>query len=225
MKRSYIGLALGALVAVGAALSLPSCGHDQKLVSLTITPTTFTFLTPYPSGTEQYTAAANYIHPPATKDVTSQATWKIDDGVVTMSSPGLFTPAPPPEGSPPGTPGPCGGGDISASVPEGTGGSGNIVIAVATVTVDDPSNILCPGGGKLATLAVAVVGAGTVTSLPTAISCSATGGTCVATYSVGASVLLTASAATVVWGNCPGSSGDTCVVTIPTGGTAVSATF
>ncbi len=225
MKRSYIGLALGVLVAVGAALSLPSCGHDQKLVSLTITPTTFTFLTPYPSGTEQYTATANYIHPPATKDVTSQATWKIDDGVVTMSSPGLFTPAPPPQGSPPGTPGPCGGGDISASVPEGTGGSGNIVIAVATVTVDDPSNILCPGGGKLATLAVAVVGAGTVTSLPTAISCSATGGTCVATYSVGASVLLTASAATVVWGNCPGSSGDTCVVTIPTGGTAVSATF
>ena len=110
MKRSYIGLALGVLVAVGAALSLPSCGHDQKLVSLTITPTTFTFLTPYPSGTEQYTAAATYIHPPATKDVTSQATWKIDDGVVTMSSPGLFTPAPPPQGSPPGTPGPCGGG-------------------------------------------------------------------------------------------------------------------
>jgi len=93
MKRSYIGLALGVLVAVGAALSLPSCGHDQKLVSLTITPTTFTFLTPYPSGTEQYTAAANYIHPPATKDVTSQATWKIDDGAVTMTAPGLFTPA------------------------------------------------------------------------------------------------------------------------------------
>jgi len=43
MKRSYIGMALGALVAVGAALSLPSCGHSQKLVSLTITPTTFTF--------------------------------------------------------------------------------------------------------------------------------------------------------------------------------------
>ena len=38
MKRSYIGLALGALVAVGAALSLPSCGHDQKLVSLTVQP-------------------------------------------------------------------------------------------------------------------------------------------------------------------------------------------
>jgi len=226
MKDSYVGLAIGALIAVGTLLTFPSCGHDQKLVSLTITPTTFTFLVPYPTtGTEQYTATATYIHPPATKDVTSQATWKIDDGVVTMSTPGLFTPAPPPAGSPVGTPPPCGGGDISASVPEGTGGSGNVVIAVATVTVDDPSNILCPGGGKLATLAVGVVGSGTVTSLPAAISCTATGGTCVATYSVGASVLLTASSVPI-WQNCPAGTGtNTCVVTIPTGGTAVSATF
>jgi hypothetical protein len=230
MKRSYIGLALGVLMAVGAVLSLPSCGHDQKLVSMTITPTTSTFLEPGftpppPNPTQQYTATATYIHPPATKDVTSQATWKIDNGVATMSSPGLFTATPPPIGSPPGTPGPCGVADISASVPEGTGGSSNVVIAVATVTVNDSSNVLCPGGGKLATLAVGVVGSGTVTSLPTDISCSETGGTCIATYSVGASVLLTASAVPVTWANCPGASGDTCVVTIPTGGTAVSATF
>src|ERR1022692_1699804 len=95
MKRSYIGLALGVLVAVGAALSLPSCGHDQKLVSLEIQPATFTFLEPYPTtGTEQYTAIGTYIHPPTTMDVTNQATWKIDDGVVTMTTPGLFTPSP-----------------------------------------------------------------------------------------------------------------------------------
>lgn len=230
MKRSYIALALGALVTIGAVLSLPSCGHDQKVVSLTITPATSTFLDPGftpppPNPTQQYTAIATYIHPPATKDVTSQATWKIDNGVATLMSPGLFTATPPPAGSPPGTPGPCGVADISASVPEGTGGSGNVVIALASVTVDDPSNTLCPGGGKLATLAVAVVGAGTVTSLPTAISCTQTGGTCIATYSVGASVLLTASQLPVTWANCPGASGDTCVITIPTGGTAVSATF
>ena len=230
MKRSYIGLAMGVLVAVGAVLSLPSCGHDQKVVSLTITPTTSTFLEPGfipppPNPTQQYTAIATYIHPPATKDVTSQATWKIDNGVATLSSPGLFNATPPPAGSPQGTPGPCGVADISASVPEGTGGSGNVVIALATVTVDDPSNTLCPGGGRLATLAVGVVGRGTVTSLPAAISCTATGGTCVATFSVGASVLLTASQVPVAWGNCPGSSGDTCPITIPTGGTAVSATF
>jgi hypothetical protein len=230
MKRRYIGLALGMLMAVGGALSLPSCGHSQKLVSLTITPTTFTFLepgfTPPPANpTEQYTAIGTYIHPPATMDVTSQATWTIDNGVATVTSPGLFTATVPPAGSPPGTPGPCGVGDISASVPEGTGGSGNVLIAVATIVVNDPANVLCPGGGKLATLAVGVVGAGMVTSLPAAISCTQTGGTCISTYDVGASVLLTASSATVTWGNCPGSSGNTCVATIPTGGTAVSATF
>jgi hypothetical protein len=227
MKRSFIGLAMGALMAVGAALSLPSCGHDQKVVSVTITPTTSTFLEPGftpppPNPTQQYTATATYIHPPATKDVTSQATWKIDNGVATLVSPGLFTATPPPAGF---STGPCGVADISASVPEGTGGSSNIVTAVATVTVNNPADTLCPGGGKLGTLAVGVSGPGSLTSLPGPISCTATGGTCIATFSVGASVLLTASSIPV-WQNCPAATGTTtCVVTIPTGGTAVSASF
>ena len=216
MQRSYIGLALGALVAVGAVVSLPSCGHDQKLVSLQIMPQTFTFLTPDTSAKEQFTAIGTYIHPPATKDITKQATWSVDAANIVTMNQGLVSPF---------GPGGCGGVDILATAPEGTGGASNIVVATATAIVDDPANILCPGGGKLATLAVGVVGFGTVTSIPAAISCTATGGTCVATYSVGASVLLTASAATVVWGNCPGSTGNTCAVTIPTGGTAVTATF
>jgi hypothetical protein len=210
MKRSHIGLALGVLITVGAVLSLPSCGHDQKLVSITIQPAAFTFLTQ--SGTEQFTATGTYIHPPATKDVTSQAIWKVDDGVVHMNA-GLVTPDPLLG---------CGGGTISASLPEGTGGARNIVIGYGTVTVDNPKDPLCPGGGRFATLSVGVVGPGLVTSLPAAISCPTT---CVATYNVGASVLLTANSATVVWGNCPGASGATCVVNIPAGGTAVSATF
>ncbi len=230
MRRNHIGLALGALVALGAALTLPSCGHDQKLQTLTITPTTSTFLqpgfaTPPANPTQQYTAIATYIHPPATKDVTSQATWTLDNDVATLVSPGLFSATPPPEGSPAGTPGPCGVADILASVPEGTGGSSNVVIAVATVTVNDASNILCPGGGKIGTLAVGVFGSGSVTSLPGPIDCTATGGTCIATYDVGASVLLTASSVPV-WQNCPSATGqNTCVVTIPTGGIAVSASF
>jgi hypothetical protein len=210
MKWSYLGLALGSLVVLGAALSLPSCGHDQKLVGVTIQPTNFTFLTQ--SGTEQFTATANYIHPPSSKDVTSQATWKVDDGVVNIVA-GAATPGP--------TLG-CGGGTISASLPEGTGGSSNIVTGYATVTVDNPSDPLCPGGGTVATLNVGVVGAGMVTSAPAGISCPST---CSASYDVGASVLLTASTNNVTWANCPGNSGNTCVVTIPAGGAAVSATF
>jgi hypothetical protein len=231
MKVGSIGLALAALVTLGAVLSLPSCGHDQKVVSLTITPTTSTFLEPGfipppPNPTQQYVATATYIHPPATMDVTSQATWTVDNGVATVTAPGVITATPPPAGSPPGTPGPCGVADISASIPEGTGGSGNVVIALASVTVNDPSNTLCPGGGQLATLAVGVSGPGTVSSVPPDINnCSATGGTCIAVYSVGASVLLTASQIPVTWANCPGATGDTCVITIPTGGTAVNAAF
>ena len=34
----YITLALGTLLAVGAAVILPSCGHDQVLTGITVTP-------------------------------------------------------------------------------------------------------------------------------------------------------------------------------------------
>jgi hypothetical protein len=222
MKRSYIALALGALVTVGAVLSLPSCGHSQKLVSLEIQPGTFTFLDPYPTGTEQYTAIGTYIHPPATMDVTNQVTWKIDDGVVSMTTPGLFTPAP----------GYCGGGNISATVPEGTGGASNIMIAYATVTVDNPEVSTCPGGNTEGTLSVQITpnGGGTVTSLTYGINCPSV--TCIAVVPVGASVALTAAANSgysfLTWTGCTtttGANGSVCTATIPVGGVGLVATF
>jgi len=215
MKRGNIGLAMGLLIAVGAALTLPSCGHSQKLVSMQITPTSFTFLFPDTSATEQYTAVATYIHPPATKDVTAQATWAVDDGVVTING-GLVSPA--------NTTG-CGGGTISATMPEGTGGSSNITRGYATVTVDNPAILQCPGGGTVATLSVGVTGTGLVTSTPAGISCPAT---CIASYDVGASVLLTESGGTfVAWTNCTSQTptSSSCTVTIPAGGAAVIANF
>ncbi len=63
MKRSYIGLALGVLVAVGAALSLPSCGHDQKLVSLEVQPGAFTFLNPSPTTADRTVRGDRHLHP------------------------------------------------------------------------------------------------------------------------------------------------------------------
>ena len=210
MKRSYFGLAFGALLAIGAAATLPSCGHQQKLVGLQISPQTFTFLTP--AGSEQFSAIATYIHPPQTSDVTAEAMWAIDDNVVTFTAPGLVTP----------TPGNCGGGTISATMPEGTGGAQNVVVAYATVTVDNPAVPTCPGGGTVATLSVGITGTGTVTSLPAGINCPTT---CVASYDVGSSVLLTASGGDFVsWSNCDSLTNE-CTVTIPTGGTAVVANF
>lgn len=217
MKRRYIGLAMGTLVAVGAALSLPSCGHDQKLVNLQIQPSSFTFLTPSTTATEQYTAVATYIHPPATMDVTNQATWKVDDGIVTINA-GLATPV--------GTI--CGGGTISATMPEGTGGASNIVIAYATVTVDNPNVANCPGFGTEAELSVLVnpTGGGTVTSLSGGISCPPT---CISEFAVGESVGLTATPAAnysfATWTGCTTMEANTCSVTIPVGGAGIVATF
>jgi hypothetical protein len=162
MKRSYIGIALGALVAVGAALSLPSCGHDQKLVSLQVQPGSpgFTFPVPTAGSTGQYKAYGTYIHPPATKDVTEQATWAVDDNVVSINA-GLVT-----------TNGSCGSADVSATMPEGTGGASNIVVGYSFVTVEDTSNPHCPGGSAAnGELVVSVTGNGVVTSQPGGISC------------------------------------------------------
>ncbi|MGA7684927.1 MAG: hypothetical protein WCC32_18430 [Terriglobales bacterium] len=217
MKRKYFVLAMGALVAMGAVLSLPSCGHDQKLESVQIQPQTFTFLTATAGQTEQLTATGTYIHPPATKDVTDLATWTVDDGVVEVgTNTGLITTV----GN-----GACGGANITATVPEGTGGAGNIVSAYATVTVDDPTNKLCPGGGQVANLSVGITGNGSVASVPVLISCP---GECVEPYDVGASVLLTATPAggtAVTWAGCDSQSGNNCTVTIASGGSAVLATF
>jgi hypothetical protein len=165
---------------------------------------------------EQYSAIGTYIHPPATKDVTSQATWKIDDGVVTMSTPGLFTAAPDY----------CGGGNISATVPEGTGGASNVLIAYATVTVDNPLVADCPGYGTEVELSVQVTGPGTVISTTGTINCPPE---CITPVAVGASVGLTAepqAGFTVMWSSaCTSESGNDCSVTIPTGGANVLATF
>jgi len=218
MKRSYIGLALGALVAVGAALSLPSCGHRQKLVGLTVQPSAgFIFSQATAGATGEFTATASYIHPPATKDVTSQATWAVDDDVVGINA-GVVT-----------TNGNCGTANVSATMPEGTGGASNIVIGYSFVTVNNPAVATCPGGGTEGTLSVQISppGTGTVTSLTYGINCPSV--SCIAVVPVGASVALTATPATgetfLSWQGCTTSSTNSCTVTIPTGGAGVVATF
>ena len=73
MKRRYIGLAMGAVMAVGAALSLPGCGHDLQLVSVTVIPNGATITGT--GVTVNFQATGTYIHPPETRNITDSVVW------------------------------------------------------------------------------------------------------------------------------------------------------
>jgi hypothetical protein len=75
---------LSIVVLVGIAglmIGVDSCAHSQQLVSIAIQPATETFGTSSTPVIEnagaqvQLQALGTYIHPPVTKDITSQATW------------------------------------------------------------------------------------------------------------------------------------------------------
>lgn len=70
----YITLALGTLLAVGAAVILPSCGHDQVLTGITVTPNGGTIT----GGgiITNFQATGTYIHPPEQKDLTDSVVWQ-----------------------------------------------------------------------------------------------------------------------------------------------------
>lgn len=73
MKRSYIGLAMGALVTVAAFLAFPSCGFDRRLVSITINPPGAIIVGQ--GVTVNFQAIGNYIHPPDSRDITDSVVW------------------------------------------------------------------------------------------------------------------------------------------------------
>lgn len=206
------------LIGVLAAVALlSSCARDQQLVTITIQPATGTFLSPTAAGEIHFTAIGSYIHPPVTKDITSQVTWKtnipqlinVTAGVVTTTGTG------------------CGIANISASSTTGTGPSGNLIIAYATVTVNDPTVAACPGGTTTqGSVVVSLSGSGTVVSTPPGITCP---GSCGAQFPVGTSVVLNATpgagATTVVWGSCPAVSTNTCAVVVGPSPVVVTAHF
>lgn len=211
-------LSVVALVATASLLlSISSCGHDQQLVAITIQPTSFTFLQPDPALMTQFKALGTYIHPPATKDITDTVTWQSNTvQIATVSSTGMAAPA--------GTG--CGTANISASSSERTGPGGNMVIAFATVTVNNPAVPGCPGFGTNATLTVSITGSGTVMSAPAGINCTST--TCSATFPAGSTIILTATPATgsmfSSWSAGCTPSGNQCTLTLNTN-TTIGAAF
>jgi hypothetical protein len=221
MTRTWFSIAL--IIAAALLLSLPSCGYNQHLTSITVSPPAFTYFSPAAPGVQQIpiplTAYGAYIHPPETKDITSQVTWASDNTVVAdVSSAGQLT-----DGVA------CGVANISAtSFTDGGNKNGNVVVGFMTVTVEGPASQGCPQGTATHNLSVAVTGGsnGVIVSSPAGINC---GSTCSAAFGSGSSVALTPTAnaghSFSSWGGgCTSITGTTCNVTMNTDVT-VTATF
>jgi hypothetical protein len=210
--RKYFRLAIGGLLAAGSFLSLPSCGHDQKLQNITISPAAVTYQSPQ-SVSAVLKAYGTYIHPPATKDITAEVTWATD--VPDMLVLTAIT-----DGEQVGPNGACGIADVSATAPEGTGGAGNIVVGYATMTIDG-SQPTCPGASSTdgeVVVTPAGTGLGTVVSSPTGITCPGTA--CGALFTPG-TVILTAtvgpSSTFGGWQQCPTPASNQCTVPVAAG--------
>ena len=192
MNGKYFSIAV--LVAAAALLlSFSGCGHNQHLASIQVQPSAGgTFFTADPTLFFNFKAFGSYIHPPQTKDITTEVTWQSDNPqVVQVTSAGVVSPN---LG--------CGRGNIYATFKDGS----NLVISNSVpVTVDGPASSGCPQGGALNTLAVISSGngQGTVSSSPAGIDC---GTTCSAQFSTGTTVTLTATPTSPStfgsWANC-----------------------
>ncbi len=210
MIRKWFGV-IALMATAITLLTLSSCARSQKLVGITVTPTTATF---GGVGAQlQFKAIGTYIHPPENKDVTQQATWTIDSqNLVTFGTPGLVTAI-----------SDCGSGNVMAALQDG----GNYVFGTGFVSAAGVGTGAC----TTAALTVVASGTGTVGSSPTGITCP---GTCSAAFPLDSSVVLTAAPtapATVVtwsWGTglagCVSQTATTCTVALNTNET-IMATF
>lgn len=211
MRAAWFRLALVSVV-LATALNL-SCMHERKLVGIVVEPGAATFGTPDPTAQIHFTALGQYIHPPDTRDITSQVTWKTDIPQLLSVNGGVVSPA-----------GGCGIANISASMNQG----GNLVIGFATVTVDDPTNPICPGGSpQQGVVAVGLTGSGVVTSVPAGINCPAAA--CGSQFTVGETIVLTATPSVghtfQSWTGCTSKNANTCSVLVVPGTTNITVSF
>ena len=204
------------LLAVAILLSVAGCARETRLTQITLQPGSEEFLFPNPNAQVHFTAFGTFIHPPATRDITAEVTWTTDTPQLITVAGGVVSP----------TGAGCGTATVMATSNKDTGGSKNIVVGSARVTVDDPNNPDCPGGSTPSvTLTVVVNGSGTVVSAPAGINCP---GSCVASFPENSSVTLTPTATGGStfggWQNCPLTSGNSCIITL-SGNQSLTATF
>lgn len=137
--RRFLRGKTGTVVVLGCMIFGLSCGHDQQLVSIDIQPTVETFgaanipISANAGLSVQLRALGNYIHPPVTKDITSQVTWSSNTPLMVAVNPtGLIT----------ASGNSCGGTLITATKVTNTS-AGGIGSTGALVTGTMTANVIC----------------------------------------------------------------------------------
>ena len=136
MRRSWLRVLIlfGPFLLV---LGSPSCGYDQQLVSIGVSPKNTTIIG---AGLQlQFIALGSYIHPPESKDITTTVMWKSDaEQIISFSpdTPGLAI-----SGTGCGTN--IGISAIIYSNPSNPS-AGTAVIGRTTVSVTQPNDPNCP---------------------------------------------------------------------------------
>jgi List-Bact-rpt repeat protein len=176
-----------------------------------VQPTTEDFGAADPSLNVQLKALGQYIHPPVTKDITSQVVWSTNTPqVAVVSSTGLLSPG----GAA------CGNALIFATV-QTNHSSGGRSSSGALITGQMTANVACAGsggiggggGGGTSTLSVdfAGSGSGTISTNPPGLGCASQ---CAAPFATGSSISITATPSSGssfgTWVGCDSTSGQTC---------------
>lgn len=226
MKGKWLGV-LALVVAGGVLLSVSSCGRSQELVSISVQPAVENFgasSLPVPDDaglSVQLRALGSYIHPPVTKDITTEVTWTSNTPqMVTVNPSGLITV----------TGDACGGTLVSATLKTNSS-SGGISSSGAVVTGTMTANVICftGTGGVGLNVSFLGTGSGSVSSSPAGLSCLSTATACNGLFPSGSSVSLTAvpNGTFVGWAGCDGVSGSglICTVNNLTVSRTVTATF
>jgi hypothetical protein len=204
------------LIAATFLVALSSCAFNQHLVSISIAPSGASFGAVDQSLIVVFTATGTYIHPPQTKDLTSQVTWHTDTPQVASVNMGVVSPNTN-----------CGSGNVFATFFDSPN---QVTSNSAHIVVDGPASLGCTPAGAPPILTISFAGNGTGTVTGNGISCSSPS-TCSNQFTAGTMLTLTATPTGghtfVSWAGCNstmGANNEVCIVTLENNLT-VTATF
>jgi len=141
MSRKWFS-SLALLATVTLFITLSSCGFNQHLVSITVSPSgsSITLTGIGQDLPTQFTALGTYIHPPQTRDITTTALWSTDTPTIIYmdpNTPGLLH-----------TTGTACGSNLGVTAKvysdPSNPSAGTIVLGTATVNVTFGGGAMCP---------------------------------------------------------------------------------